>query len=201
MDYVLSAVLRLLHPFMPHLTEELWSIFGFGEGSIQFAPLPTTMALPDGVDSKRSLVAAVYEIVQSGRNLRAQAGIAVNQKAKFALRPNNSQLVSEESTLSRLLNVSELVIDSNFKGPSGVPVAMTRAAEVFLLVEVDRAAERGRLDKEIAKLETDLNAAEAKLSNKSFVDRAPANVVEEHRDRVKKFTEQLAKLRRARDQL
>ena len=201
MDYVLSAVLRLLHPFIPHVTEELWTMFGFGEGSIQFAPLPTAVALPEGANSKRALVTAVYEIVQTGRNLRAQAGIAVNQKAKFALRPNDSQLVAEEGTLRRLLNASELLIDSKFEGPSGVPVAMTRAAEVFLLVEVDRTAERERLDKEIAKLEADLKATEAKLANKSFVDRAPANVVEEHRERLKNFSDQLAKLRQARDQL
>src|SRR5438045_6485762 len=75
MDYVLSAIARLLHPFMPHITEELWSLLGLGKESIQFAPLPKKLALK-GVDLKKSkLIAAIYEAVQTGRNLRAQARV------------------------------------------------------------------------------------------------------------------------------
>lgn len=202
MDYVLSAVLRLLHPFMPHVTEELWSIFGFGDGSIQFAALPQPFDLAVGdVGNKRALVGNVYEIVQAGRNLRSEARLATNQKAKFALRASNSHLTSEHSTIERLLNASELSIDSTFKGKAGVPVAMTRAGELFLEVEVDRAAERERLNKEIAKIERELQTVDNKLKNQSFVNGAPAAVVQEHRDRQTKFSEQLAKLKQARDQL
>ena len=68
-------------------------------------------------------------------------------------------------------------------------------------MEVNRGAERERLDKEIVKLEEELRIVEAKLKNKSFVDRAPAPVVEEHRQRQKNFAEQLAKLKQARDGL
>ncbi|HEV2994732.1 MAG TPA: hypothetical protein VGW99_02135, partial [Chthoniobacterales bacterium] len=64
-----------------------------------------------------------------------------------------------------------------------------------------RATERQRLDKEIAKLEEELRAVEAKLKNKSFIDRAPATVIEEHRQRKKNFAEQLTKLKQARDSL
>ena len=78
---------------------------------------------------------------------------------------------------------------------------MTRAGEVVLVVEVDRAGECERLDKEIAKVEAELKATEAKLNNKSFVDRAPAAVVEEHRQRQQNFSEQLAKLKQAREKL
>jgi valyl-tRNA synthetase len=68
-------------------------------------------------------------------------------------------------------------------------------------MEVDRVGEQARLDKEIAKLEAELRTVEGKLANKSFVDRAPAEVVEEHRQRLKNFTEQLAKLKQARENL
>src|SRR5205823_3192293 len=72
MDFVLSATLRLLHPFMPHITEELWSLLGFGEASIQFAAPPQKIALDDVADvpGKRELVSAIYQTVQAGRNLR-----------------------------------------------------------------------------------------------------------------------------------
>src|SRR5881396_714623 len=100
MDYVLSAIVRLLHPFMPHITEELWSLLGFGEGSIQFAALPKKFALKDVDLKKRKLVAAIYETVQAGRNLRAQAKIASNQKAKFALSSKQSGVGNEQQTMA-----------------------------------------------------------------------------------------------------
>src|SRR5437764_7128497 len=63
MDYVLSAIVRLLHPFMPHITEELWSLLGLGESSIQFAAPPKKLALKDVDLKKRKLVAAIYEMI------------------------------------------------------------------------------------------------------------------------------------------
>src|SRR5207248_5327766 len=74
MDFVLSAVLRLLHPFMPHITEELWSLLGLGKGSIQFAVPLEKVALNQVADvpAKRQLVSAIYQAVQAGRNLRAE---------------------------------------------------------------------------------------------------------------------------------
>src|SRR5438270_1277709 len=115
MDYVLSAIVRLLHPFMPHITEELWSLLGFGAGSIQFATLPEKFALKDVDLKKRKLIAAIYETVQAGRNLRAQARIPSNQKAKFALRSKLSGLENERETIARLLNASELIVDAKFQ--------------------------------------------------------------------------------------
>jgi valyl-tRNA synthetase len=201
MDHTLSAVLRLLHPFMPHVTEELWSVFGFGDNSIQFASLPQPLELTTEVVARRATVAAVYEIVQAGRNLRAEAGLATNQKTQFALRAFDPQLAAQQQTIARLLNASQLAIDEKYQGSAGMPVATTRSGELFLVVEVDRDDERGRLDKEIARVEVDLRATEAKLANSLFVERAPAAVVEEHRQRQKTFTEQIAKLKQARANL
>jgi valyl-tRNA synthetase len=201
MDYVLSAIVRLLHPFMPHITEELWSLLGLGQGSIQFAALPKKLAIGNVDLKKRKLVAAIYETVQVGRNLRAQARIPSNQKAKYALRSNQKGLGSEQETIARLLNASELVIDSKFKTGAGTPIATTHLGEILLIVDVDRTAERDRLDKEVAKVEGELRTVEEKLKNNSFVDRAPRQVVELHRQRQKNFAEQLAKLKRARDAL
>ncbi|HET9857198.1 MAG TPA: class I tRNA ligase family protein, partial [Chthoniobacterales bacterium] len=201
MDYVLSAIVRLLHPFMPHITEELWSLLGFGKESIQFAPLPKKFALKDIDLKKRKVVAAIYETVQAGRNLRAQARVASNQKAKYALRSSQRGLASEQETIVRLLNASELVIDPEFKAAGGTPVAAAPLGEILLIVDVDHAAERERLDKEVTKVEAELRTAEEKLNNKSFVDRAPKDVVELNRQRQKNFTEQLRKLKEARDKL
>jgi len=201
MDFVLSAIVRLLHPFMPHITEELWSLLGLGTGSIQFASLPKKFAIKDVDLKKRKLVVAIYETVQAGRNLRAQARIPSNQKAKFALRSKRSGLEGEQETIARLLNASELIADPNFIAGAGTPIATTALGEILLIVDVDFSAERERLDKEIAKVEADFRLVESKLSNKSFVDRAPRDVVELNRQRQKNYLEQLKKLKEARDKL
>jgi len=201
MDYVLSAIVRLLHPFMPHITEELWLLLGLGESSIQFASPPKKLTIGNVDLKKRKLVAAIYQTVQTGRNLRATARIPSNQKAKYALRSKQSGLANEQETIARLLNASELVIDPKFKAGAGTPIATIQLGEILLVVEVDRAAERGRLDKEIAKVEEELRTVEDKLKNKSFIDRAPKAVVEEHRQRKANFTERLERLKEARDKL
>src|SRR2546430_7024243 len=104
---------------MPHITEELWSLLALGKESIQFEPLPKKLALKDVDLKKRKLVSAIYETVQAGRNLRAQARIPSNQKTKFALRSKQSGIENEQETVSRLLNASELVIDPKLKAGAG----------------------------------------------------------------------------------
>jgi valyl-tRNA synthetase len=207
MDFALSGFLRVLHPFMPHITEELWSLLGFGDGgtageTIQFAPLPepalATVATQT-ISEARQKVAKIYETVQSGRNLRATSRLPSNKKAVFILRPAGQIEEAEIPTLARLLNAEELEIDPNFQPDAGVPVAPTPLGELHLIMATaDKAGELERLDKEIARLEVELRTVEAKLANASFVERAPAAVVAEHRQRQADFSEQLAQLRQAR---
>ncbi|PYK90534.1 MAG: valine--tRNA ligase [Verrucomicrobia bacterium] len=203
MDYILSAIIRLLHPFMPHLTEELWSLMGFAKAEnefLDFAPLPQAMALDEAIQGKaRIRVGAIYETVEAGRNLRAEARVPSNQKAKFALRSNESWAKEEGATIARLLNAESLKIDANFQPPSRSSVAATKLGELFLIAgEMNRAAERERLDREIAKLEAELRATEAKLANASFIERAPKEVVEEHQRRRDDFNARLVQLWKAR---
>jgi valyl-tRNA synthetase len=209
MDFVLSGFLRLLHPFMPHITEELWSVFGFGGGegdiksnSIQFAS-PPAAALSSvdlqSIAAAREKVASVYETILAGRNLRATSRIPSNKKARFILRPATGTQDQELPTISRLLNAEELTLDPKYQPEAGVPVAITPLGELYLLIAGgDKSAERERLEKEIGKLENELRIVEAKLSSASFVEKAPAAVVQEHRQRKADFSEQLAQLRKAR---
>jgi valyl-tRNA synthetase len=204
MDFVLSGILRLLHPFMPHITEELWSILGFGKDSIQFAAPPKKIALDDVVDltGKRQLVSGIYQTVQAGRNLRSESKLPSNRKIRFILRTDEELISHQVPVLARLLNAEEVKLDRNYRGPAGNPVAVTPLGEVFLAIAAaDKTGERQRLDREIAKIENEVRTVEAKLQNRSFVDRAPAAVVEEHRRRLKEFSAQLAKLKQAREGL
>jgi valyl-tRNA synthetase len=200
MDFVLSAILQLLHPFMPHLTEELWSLLGLGTGSIQFAAPPEKLAL-DNVDLTkiRQKVAALYDAVQVGRNLRSEAGIPSNTKSDFPIKPAIPSVEGEIPTLSRLLGANT-VETVQLEWPIGTIVGISKMGEIGVRVASrEPDIERGRLDKEIAKIEDQMQTVQEKLNNKSFVDRAPSGVVEEHRQRLKDLTAQLSKLRRARE--
>src|SRR5205814_3317111 len=170
---------------------------------LDFAPLPQVMDLDKASQARaRIRVGAIYETVEAGRNLRAEARVSSNQKAKFVLRSNESWVKEEGATIGRLLNAESLEIDANFQTPTRSSVAAARLGELFLIAgETDRAAERERLDKEIAKLEAELKVTEAKLANSSVVERAPKEVVKEHRRRRADFNARLAQLRQARASL
>ena len=204
MDFVLSTILRLLHPFMPHITEELWSLLGFGKTSIQFAAPPQKIALEGvtAVPGKRELVSAIYETVKAGRNLRAESKLQSNRKIVFILRTDQTLISEQLPAFTRLLNAEEVRIDRKYQAPPGNPMAITPLGEIFLAIAAtDKARERERLDKEIARIENELRTTENKLKNKSFVDRAPAAVVDEHRKRLKNLSAQLAMLKQAREDL
>jgi valyl-tRNA synthetase len=204
MDLVLSATLRLLHPFMPHLTEEIWSLLGLGKGSIQFAAPPEKVALDavTDVSERRRLVSNIYETVQIGRNVRSASKLPSNRKIRFILRTTEKAISEQAPALSRLLKAEEVTLDPKYEPPAGTPVAVTPFGELFLAIAAaDHARERDRLDKEIARIDEEVRTVEAKLQNKAFVERAPAAVVDEHRRRLSDLTAQRAKLRQARESL
>jgi valyl-tRNA synthetase len=204
MDLVLSATLRLLHPFMPHLTEEIWSLLGLGETSIQFAAIPQKLAFDAvaNVADRRQLVSGIYQTVQAGRNLKSESKLPSNKKIRFILRTNENSISEQIPTLSRLLNAEEVILDPKYMAPPGTPVAVTSFGELFLAIAAaDQLRERERLDKEIGKIEAESRTVEAKLQNNAFVERAPAGVVEEHRRRLNDLNAQLTKLKEAREGL
>jgi valyl-tRNA synthetase len=199
MDFVLSGVLRLLHPFMPHITEELWDVLGLATGglTIQFENLPKAVELDT---SHRGRVRDVYETVKIGRNLRSHLKIPSNKKTRFLLRSTRDWISSGDPTIARLLNASSFEVSNEEEEPiPRSPLTVTPLGELLILDDYqDKTAERERLDKEIVRLEGEVRTVEAKLSNASFVERAPAAVVEEHRKRQADFSDQLAQLRQAR---
>jgi valyl-tRNA synthetase len=205
MDFVLSAVLRLLHPFMPHITEELWSLLRLGSGSIQFASLPQIVSLGDEaqVRSARAVASGIQDHVRAHRNARALAGIPVNKSLPVEIRFDQDmpQIEKEFETLQRLLSAGPLKLTDAFGSVTGVTAVSTIGESRVEIPQANKTAEKGRLDTEIAKIENELRTVEGKLKDKSFVNRAPAAVVEEHRRRLKGFGAQLAKLKQAREAL
>jgi valyl-tRNA synthetase len=215
MDLVLSNFLRRLHPFMPHITEELWLTFGFEttsfgatdeqKSSIMFASATGAWIDVNWRDALENPAQAdqarlIYDGVRSARNLRAEYRVASNRRILFVLRPIQKWVQEDVRTMARLMGASELRLDEHFKPAPGTPMVVIPHGELYMPLDgvVDMEAERERLDKEITKLENELRVVEAKLANAAFVDKAPPAVVQEHRQRKTDFSEQLAQLRKAR---
>ena len=211
MDFVLSRLLRLLHPFMPHITEELWERLGFAGPNhapgnlVLFAEFPTTPALPssDVIAAVQGQVTAVYASATAARNLRAEYRIPSSKKVAFILKPGVSWAAEEISTFSRLVNAESVQIEPAYEAAPSVPRVLTPLGELYMPLAglVDTSAELDRINKEIVKVEAELATVRKKLGNENFVANAPAAVVQEHRQRETDWAEKLAQLTRMRDSL
>jgi valyl-tRNA synthetase len=215
-DFVLGHVLRLLHPFMPFITEELWHGLGYnldlppaqGAQTIQFARWPQPL------DEEFKLAYCLtpndeqfanhkYECVTAARRLRRDFNIASNKRVAFVLVASRELPEEERASLRILLNAERLDLPAKYEAKKGTPSALTPLGELYLPLEglIDLEAEGARLDKEIGKIEAELATARKKLANENFVANAPAAVVAEHRQRETNFMERLEQLQRMRASL
>jgi valyl-tRNA synthetase len=191
-DAVMARYLQLLSPYMPHITEELSARMGYvPEGEfLMRQPLPPA-ALLEGVPAAtvaraQQLAADVYETAGRLRNLKAEYKVATRRDVRFVATAAPAWLAAEARVLALLAGAAEIAADPAYDPPKGTPVAVTPAGEIYLPLEglIDVAAERARLTKEIEKIRAEVAKAEAKLTNPSFVDRAPAAVVAQERARL-----------------
>lgn len=214
MHYVFSHALRLLHPLMPFVTEELWDAMGYNRehASIMKAPWPVardedemsewgvTRALANYVDAK-------HDLIRVGRTLRADYGLKPNQAVDYIVRPprdkDAKRLQSDSASLRTLLRAENVTIDCDFVPPSAMPSGLSQLGAIYMplggLVDVD--AELQRLTGQIDKVGGDLKGVNKKLDNMNFVSRAPAHVVEQQKSRKKDLLEKHEKLQKLIDTL
>ncbi|MFO1497722.1 MAG: class I tRNA ligase family protein [Verrucomicrobiota bacterium] len=199
-DFVLSNTLRLFHPFIPFITEELWHGLGFnqdlpeGQGgdSIMFAhwPKPFDRAFREhyGLDeSDERFVTAKYDVVTQARNLRREANIASNKKITFVFAPANPSFPAYElEVLKVLLNAEAIEVAPGYQPKKGTPTVHSILGELYLPLEglVDPAAEKARLTKELARIVAEIDKVQQKLANPSFVEKVPPTVLAEHQKRL-----------------
>ncbi len=199
MDFVLSHALRLFHPFLPFITEELWHGMGFnqdlpenqGGRSIMFARWPKPLSDDEkqawGLDdTAEKLASAKYELVSQGRNLRREFNLPANKKLRFVLKPAGSLAASEVEVIELLLNAEAVEVNAAFQPAQGTPSVRSPLGELFLPLAglIDVAVETARLKKEQAKIDAEIGKAQAKLNNPAFADKAPPAVLAEHRQRL-----------------
>jgi valyl-tRNA synthetase len=202
---VLEAALRLAHPIIPFITEELWQKVAPLAGkradgeqtSVMIQPYPSSD--PARIDPTADAdAAALRQLVDAARNLRGEMNLSPAVKVPLAVSGPADKVAAFAPYLAALARLSEVKPVDDFgaasNGPAA-PVAVVGEYHLMLVIEVDVAAERERLGREVARLEGEMRKAEGKLGNESFVARAPAAVVAQERERLAGFSDTLAKLR------
>ena len=192
---VLETALRLAHPIIPFITEELWqnvrSLAGKRGETIMLQPYPKSQ--PEKIDEGAEReVSVAKDVVNASRNLKSEMKLTNQQRVPLYLTGTASGATL--SALEALVRPSAIHTVTALPD-SDSPVAVVGAHRVMLHVEVDAAAERERLSKESARIEGEIRKALDKLANASFVGKAPAKVVEEHRARLASHQATLAKLK------
>jgi valyl-tRNA synthetase len=195
---VLEAALRLAHPFIPFITEELWQtvrpLAGKNGDTISLQPYPKPdMSLRAPTESTQ--VSYLKDLVDAARSLRSEMGLSPGQKVGAFLEGDFSGIGAGalRPYIEALARLSSLKLVDKLPA-SPAPVAVVDKFRVMLEVEVDVEAERARLGKERSRVEGEVNKARAKLANEGFVARAPAAVVEQERARLSQFEATLQKL-------
>ena len=187
--YGLSSVLRLLHPFMPYVTEELWHHLPDSEGSIMVADFPKAdESLVDREAEEQ--MAVVMDVTTAIRNIRGEMNIApAAQVDAVVFGPDslNNIVQAHGHYIRDLARLSSLTLRRDGKRPRVAASAVVRELELFVPLEgvLDLKEESQRLQKEITKLEPELARSKKKLANKEFLDRAPEDVVAKERDKFR----------------
>jgi valyl-tRNA synthetase len=201
----LEVILRLAHPIIPFVTEELWQkvapVADRAGESVSIAAYPLSQA--ERIDENAiAQVTQLKALVDACRNLRGEMSVSpATRLPLFVIAGCISEaafLSASAPVLQALAKLSEVRVFDNEAGwaaaAQAAPVAVVGAARICLYMEIDIAAEQARLGKEVARLQGEITKAHGKLSNESFVARAPAAVIEQERKRLADFEATLAKV-------
>ncbi|TMQ66186.1 MAG: valine--tRNA ligase [Candidatus Eisenbacteria bacterium] len=202
---ILDGILRLLHPFMPFVTEEIWQALPSEGELLATASWPRARRAWFDAEAERQ-VGFLKDVVVAVRNLRVENGLPPGRKVPVVMRgtPQQLDLVELLSEQVRpLARIEQLHLARDGSRPTVAASAVVHGAEVFLPLEglVDLDEERARLAREADKLLTDLESTKRKLRNQDFLRKARSDVVERERQRLVALEETLGKLRRAQESL
>jgi valyl-tRNA synthetase len=200
---VLETVLRLAHPLIPFITEELWQAVAPIAGrkthdSVMQAAYP--QAQPEKIDTvSEAKVQQLKDLAYACRNLRGEMNLSPALKVPLVASGNAESLGEFMPYLKALAKLSDMqIVADGFDSlaeEGSAPVAVVGETRLMLKIEIDVAAEKERLAKEIARLEGEIIKAQAKLGNESFVGRAPAQVVDQEKKRLADFVATVEKLK------
>ena len=193
----LETALRLAHPIIPFVTEELWQrvapLANCAGDSIMLAPYPEARHQSTD-DAAEAEIAELKALVNACRNLRGEMNLSPAQRIPLLACGEAKVLERAFPYMRALVRLSETQVVEHLPDAEA-PVAIVGESRLMLRIDIDPAAERERLRKEITRLEGEIAKANAKLANPSFVNRAPAAVVAQEKERLANFTATLQKIR------
>ena len=198
----LETILRLVHPITPFISEELWQkvapVAGRSGPSVSIAAYPVSQ--PERIDEPAEAhVVKLKTLVDACRNLRGEMNVSPATKLPLYVLGDSEFMKAAGPVLQALAKLNEVkVFDSEAdwtKAAAAAPVAVVGEARLCLFMEVDVAAEKIRLGKEVTRLESEIGKANGKLSNEAFVAKAPPAVIDQERKRVADFEANLSKMK------
>jgi valyl-tRNA synthetase len=206
--WTLDEIARLLHPFMPFITEELWAING-RTGPARSQPVLALAGWPDHAGLENAEAEAeigfVVDLVSEIRSVRSEMSVPASAQMRLAIVAADLQmrtrLVPWIETMKRMARLSEVAFETEPPGESAQMIVRGATAALPLAGVIDVGAEKARLAKEIAKEEKEVSRVDAKLGNADFVARAPEEVVEENRERRQEALDRIARMQAALQRL
>ncbi|MFY7982541.1 MAG: valine--tRNA ligase [Limnohabitans sp.] len=198
----LETILRLAHPIIPFITEELWQkvsvVAGRPGSSVSVAAYPVSQ--PERIDTAAEAhVAKLKTLVDACRNLRGEMNVSPATRMPLFVLGDSAFMQTAAPVLQSLAKLSEVkIFDTEAEwaaAAQAAPVAVVGEARLCLFIEVDAAAEKARLTKEAARLEAEIAKANGKLGNEAFVAKAPPAVIEQEKKRVADFSATVEKIR------
>ncbi|WP_334076025.1 MULTISPECIES: valine--tRNA ligase [Paenibacillus] len=197
--YVLDRTLRLIHPFMPFISEEIWQHLPHHGETITLAEWPkydAALEAPDAVQEMNLLV----DMIRAVRNIRAEVNVPMSKKIELLVKPANAELLEivnrNAHYISRFCNTSRLDLSIEAAVPDKAMTAVVTGAELYLPLSglIDISQEIARLEKELDHLNKEVERVEKKLGNEGFVSKAPAKVIEEEKAKMADYAEKRDKV-------
>ncbi|WP_062198961.1 valine--tRNA ligase [Massilibacterium senegalense] len=204
--YVLDQTMRLLHPFMPFITEEIWQHLPHGGVSITQTSWPEVRQDLHDEDSVKQMNLLI-EVIRAVRNVRAEVNTPMSKEVDIFMKPANEQvahvLENNRTYLDKFCRPRQLTIDVAWKAPEKSMASVVSNVELFFPLEglLNIEEEMERLEKELEKLNKEVERVQKKLSNEKFVSKAPAHVVEEERAKEKDYVQQRETVRARLEEL
>ena len=193
--YVFSETLKLLHPFMPFITEEIWQALPHNGETIMTSKWPE-YSKDLAFETEEQNFQIVMDAIRSIRNRRNEMNVPPSKKAKVVIASERAELFEAcASFIERLASASEVELNDNYN-PEGAVTVVTDAATIYIPMKelMDFSKELERLEKDLAKANVDKEFFEKKLNNPGFVAKAPEKVVNEQREQLKKVLEKIENL-------
>ncbi|MDF2726230.1 MAG: ValS, partial [Paenibacillus sp.] len=190
---------RLIHPFMPFISEEIWQHLPHDGNTILLAEWPAfdrKWEAPEAVAEMNLLM----DMIRAVRNIRAEVNVPMSKKIELLVRASDADTLAilkrNEEYVRRFCNTSKLEIDVNLAHPEKAMTAVVTGAELFLPLAglIDISQELARLDKELATLNGEVERIEKKLANPGFVAKAPAKVIDEEKAKMQDYAEKRDKV-------